>query len=132
VAIKKAGLERRRHERIPLAIPVFVRGKDSQGKEFLEFATALNFSASGALLAARRYLPCNVAVALEIPSATLPPVQLSHKAVRRMQGQVVRIATTDGHHLWAVKFKSCLVSSGASSGKVPSRQVKTFSSVARP
>ncbi len=113
----RAGIERRRHERIPLAIPVFIRGKDSEGKEFLEFATALNFSASGALLATHRYLPCHVAVSLEIPSSTLPPVQLSCKPVRRLQGELVRISVADGHHLWAVKFKTCIAQPACGRGK---------------
>ncbi len=131
MARKRAGVERRRHERIPLAIPVFIRGKDSEGKEFLEFATTLNISASGALLASRRYVPHHETVLLEIPSATLPQVQLARKPVRRMQGRLVRISVTDGHHLLAVKFKAPIASKAAPTGKVTSRRVKIFSSAVR-
>ena len=53
----KAGNERRKWARLPLAIPVFVRSRDGKGKEFLEFATALNVSAGGMLVAIRRALP---------------------------------------------------------------------------
>ena len=49
----KAGNERRKWTRLPLAIPVFVRSRDGKGKEFLEFATALNVSAGGMLVAIR-------------------------------------------------------------------------------
>ena len=45
----RAGTERRKWARLPLAIPVFVRSRDRKGKEFLEFATALNVSAGGML-----------------------------------------------------------------------------------
>src|SRR5438552_3629771 len=38
--------ERRRWARLSLAIPVFVRGINGQGREFLEFCTLLNESAS--------------------------------------------------------------------------------------
>ena len=38
----KAGSERRKWARLPLAIPVFVRSRDAKGTEFLEFATALH------------------------------------------------------------------------------------------
>ena|SRR5437870_5831567 len=48
--------ERRRWVRLSLAIPVFVRGVNGQGKEFLEFCTLLNESAGGALLAMRKPL----------------------------------------------------------------------------
>ena len=48
--------ERRGWERLPISIPFFVRGSTAAGEEFLEFATALNLSAGGVLLATRRYL----------------------------------------------------------------------------
>src|ERR1022692_1621808 len=44
--------ERRDWDRLPISIPFFVRGSDADGEEFLEFATALNLSAGGLLLAA--------------------------------------------------------------------------------
>ena len=45
--------ERRRWPRLPLAIPVFVRGCDLEGNEFIEFNVMLNESAGGALVAIR-------------------------------------------------------------------------------
>jgi len=41
--------ERRAWSRLPLPIPLFVRSRDSKGKDLLEFATALNVSAGGPL-----------------------------------------------------------------------------------
>ena len=38
---RKAGIERREWARLPLAIPVFVRSRDNDGKDFLEFARKL-------------------------------------------------------------------------------------------
>src|SRR5713101_5237186 len=46
--------ERRHWARLSLAIPVFVRGINGQGREFLEFSTLLNESAGGVLLAMRK------------------------------------------------------------------------------
>ena len=54
---KKLSPERRRWQRLPLAIPVFIRCQDENGKDILEFATALNVSAGGMLVAVRRMLP---------------------------------------------------------------------------
>jgi len=48
--------ERRGWDRLPISIPFFIRGTKSNGEAFLEFATALNLSAGGLLLASRRYL----------------------------------------------------------------------------
>ena len=44
---QKPDSERRAWVRLPLAIPVFVRSRDQNGKDFLEFATAVNISAGG-------------------------------------------------------------------------------------
>src|SRR5437588_10220212 len=91
VRIQGAGLnrrkpekERRRWPRLPLAIPVFVRSRDEKGKEFLEFATALNVSAGGALIAVRRALSLVAQVLLEIPSAPLAATTFLPKAARSL------------------------------------------------
>jgi PilZ domain len=108
VVPKKRFVERRKHERIPLAVPVFVRGKDSGGKEFLEFATAVNVSIGGALLATRRFLPRFTTVALEVPSSALPRKRVVPRAVRRLRGRLVRVTAVDEYQMWAVKFSSPL------------------------
>ncbi len=103
-------VERRKNERVPLAVPVFVRGKDSEGKEFLEFATALNVSAGGALLATRRLLPRFTTIALEVPSAPLPRTKVLPRAVRRLRARLLRVTVVDGYQLWGLKFSSPLIS----------------------
>ena len=101
--------ERRKNERVPLAVPVFVRGKDPEGKEFLEFATALNISAGGALLATRRVLPRLTAMALEVPSAPLPRTRVLPRAVRRLRARLLRVTVVDGYQLWGLKFNNSLL-----------------------
>src|SRR5712664_2373220 len=63
--------ERRHWARLSLAIPVFVRGINGQGREFLEFSTLLNESAGGVLLAMRKPLRLWSRVSLEIPSSQI-------------------------------------------------------------
>lgn len=109
MALGKASAERRKNERVPLAVPVFVRGKDPEGKEFLEFATALNVSAGGALLATRRVLPRLSTIALEVPSAPLPRTRVLPHAVRRLRARLVRVTVVDGYQLWGLKFSSSLL-----------------------
>lgn len=60
--------ERRGWERLPISIPFFVRGSTASGEEFLEFATALNLSAGGVLLATRRYLDPGTEISSRFPS----------------------------------------------------------------
>ena len=112
--------ERRKNERIPLAVPIFVRGRDSEGKEFLEFATALNISAGGALLASRRYVPKLSPVTLEIPSAPLPAISSLPKIVRRLRARVLRVTANNEYHFWALKFSPQLNTAGPATRKVPS------------
>jgi len=96
--------ERRKFQRLPLSIPVFVRGIDDSGKEFLEFATALNISAGGVLLATRRSLPKSASVALEIPVAPLPADSLSSQSVRSLKAKLVRVTHSEKYHLLGLRF----------------------------
>src|SRR3954465_7898667 len=101
--------ERRKWARLPLAIPVFVRSRDEKGKEFLEFATALNVSAGGALVAVRRSLPMAAQVLLEIPSAPLSATTALPKAARTLRARTLRVTPADGYHLIGLKFSRPLV-----------------------
>jgi len=109
VAQRRSFVERRKNERVPLAVPVFVRGKDSEHKEFLEFSTALNVSAGGALLATRRFLPPFSAIVLEVPSAPLPRTKVLPRAVRRLRARIMRVTVVDGYQLWGLKFNNSLL-----------------------
>jgi PilZ domain len=91
-----------------LSIPVFVRGVDQDGKEFLEFATALNISAGGILLATRRSLPRSTSLSLEIPVAPLPPDTVSPHSVRSLKARLVRITHGERCHLLGLKFTRSL------------------------
>jgi hypothetical protein len=89
---------------LPLAIPVFVRSRDDKGKDFLEFATALNVSANGALVAVRRSLPPSSQVSLEIPSAPLAATTALPNASRNLRARTVRVTHAEGYHLVGLKF----------------------------
>lgn len=96
--------ERRRWSRLPLALPVFVRARDNRGRELLEFATALNISAGGVLLASRRELPRPASICLEIPSAPVPEgVQVPH-GIRVFKARLVRDLPAGRGHYFGFKF----------------------------
>jgi hypothetical protein len=101
---KKIDAERRRWPRLPLAIPVFVRTQDEDGRELLEFASALNVSAGGALVAVRRPLPLSGEVSLEVPCAPLGVGTVLPKASRHMSARALRIVHQEGYHLVGLKF----------------------------
>jgi hypothetical protein len=102
---RKSGVERREWVRLPLAIPVFVRSRDQGGKDFLEFATALNVSAGGALVAVHRSLRPAAQVTLEIPSAPLAASAPIPKSAK-----IVRVTHGEGYHLLGLKFQHPLLS----------------------
>jgi len=113
--------------RLPLAIPVFVRSRDEKGKEFLEFATALNIGAGGALVAVRRALPHSAQVLLEIPSAPLAAAASLPRASRTLRAKAVRVTHAEGYYLLGLKFSRPLLNH--SSAKATRVRRKLTSSV---
>jgi hypothetical protein len=112
----RAGTERRKWTRLPLAIPVFVRSRDEKGKELLEFATALNVSAGGMLVAIRRVLPAIAQIRLEIPSAPVAAFVLP-KAARALRAKALRTTPAEGYYLLGLKFAKPLLLSENSNGR---------------
>ena len=96
--------ERRKHPRLPLSIPIFVRGNDGNGKELLEFATALNVGAGGILLATRHALPLSAEFSLEIPVAPFPASDAIPESVRTLKARIVRAMHMEKYHLAGLKF----------------------------
>jgi hypothetical protein len=108
-------VERRKWPRLVLAIPVFIRTHDEQGKELLEFATVLNVSAGGMLVAVRRVLPPAAPIQLEIPSSPILALASLTSASRNLRGKALRSTHEDGYYLLGLKFSRPLgkpVSSG--------------------
>src|SRR5579871_3233748 len=84
--VQTDSVERRQSERLQLQIPVFLRGYDSSGQEFLELTKTVDISATGALVLSRRRLLPDQILRITIPVATelvsglvppeTPPIQL--------------------------------------------------------
>jgi hypothetical protein len=120
--VARPGTERRKWERLPLAIPVFVRSQDEKGKEFLEFATALNVSAGGMLVAVRRVLPVVAELQLEIPSPPVAALALRPRASRNLRAKALRSTPAEGYYLLGIKFSRPLLRSGGSNSR-PKRKI---------
>ena len=108
--------ERRKWSRLPLGIPVFVRSRDEKGNECLEFATSLNVSAGGMLLAVRRPLRLTDPLRLEIPSAPVAATAVASVA-RTLEGRTLRVAPANGYYLLGIKFLRPLSLSNRASRK---------------
>jgi len=114
--VAKIETERRKWARLPLAIPVFVRSRDDKGKEFLEFATALNVSAGGMLVAVRKTVPLIGQIELEIPSAPVAALALLPRVSRNLRAKALRTTPADGFYLLGLKFSRPLLRSADSDG----------------
>ena len=110
------GTERRKWSRLPLAIPVFVRSHDENGKEFLEFATALNVSAGGMLVAVRRMLSPVAQIQLEIPSAPVAALAMLPGVSRSLRAKALRTTPAEGYYLLGLKFSRPLLRLSSSNG----------------
>ncbi len=93
--------ERRRSPRIHVQIPMFVRGVDASGAEFLDLTKTLDISATGAFLASPRSLRADQLLNLTIPA---PPSPSSTP----IQARVRRHRTANGIHLLGVEFLKAL------------------------
>jgi hypothetical protein len=102
--------ERRDWDRLPISIPFFVRGRKLTGEDFLEFATALNLSAGGVLLATKRYLDPGTQITLEIPIALVNKAQLP-RSVSLLHATVLRCTPDRQYFLLGLQFEEPLIAS---------------------
>ena len=113
--------ERRDWDRLPISIPFFVRGRKEAGDEFLEFATALNLSAGGVLLATRRYLEPGTRISLEVPVALVHKAQLP-RSVSLLHATVLRCTPDRQYFLLGLQFEAPLIETGAAVAQVESSE----------
>lgn len=102
--------ERRRWDRLPISVPFFIRTDQENGEELLEFATALNLSAGGALLASRKQLDPGTTVRLEVPVALVNKAQLP-RSVSLLHAKVLRCTPDRQYFLLGFAFKPPLLES---------------------
>ena len=99
--------ERRRSPRIHVQIPMFVRGTDAAGLEFLDLTKTLDISATGAYLASPRAIAMNELVNLTIPAPSSPSARMPSDTPP-IRARVRRQHASDGVHLLGVEFLTAL------------------------
>jgi len=101
---KTMPVDRRKSPRLRLAIPVFLRNTPAEKPAWLDFASAVDVSAGGMLLASRRSCGLASNLLLEIPAAPLAGLAELPVGSRCFRGTVVRSLAAEGYHLIAVRF----------------------------
>lgn len=96
--------ERRRFQRIHLQVPLFIRGRDAHGEQFLELAKTLDISALGAFLTCPRALAINEVITLTIPAPSITSSALVPAGMPPIQARVKRQQEAGDVHLVGVEF----------------------------
>jgi hypothetical protein len=96
--------ERRRVQRIHLQVPLFIRGKDAYGEQFVDLAKTLDISALGAFIASPRPLAINGFVTLTIPAPSITSSGLVPAGMAPIQAKVKRQQAAGDVHLVGVEF----------------------------
>jgi hypothetical protein len=104
VAVPPLDDERRRYQRIQLQIPLFIRGKDAHGEQFMELAKTLDISALGAFVASPRSLTINGFITLTIPSPSITSSGLVPAGMAPIQAKVRRQQEAGDVYLIGVEF----------------------------
>ncbi len=104
--------ERRKWDRLPISVPFFIRVDKENGEEMLEFATALNVSAGGALLASRKSVAPGTPVRLEVPVSLVNKAQLP-RSISLLHAKVLRCTADRQYFLLGFEFNPPLLNGAA-------------------
>jgi len=96
--------DRRRWPRMRLQIPVFVRGLDALGEEFLDLTKTTDISAVGACLASPRPLRLNQLISLRVPAPSPFSSGLVPESTPAISARVIRGQPVGDLHLVGVEF----------------------------
>jgi hypothetical protein len=98
-----SSIERRNSQRIHVQIPMFVRGVDTAGIDFLDLTKTLDISATGAYLASPRLPRVDQLLNLTIPAPPSPSATLPSETPP-IQARVKRHSASGGIYLLGVEF----------------------------
>lgn len=96
--------ERRRSQRLHLQVPIFVRGVDRCGDDFLDLSRTVDISSVGACLAIERSMKLSEMVSLTIPAPPPTSSGLAPAMAGPIQARVRRSYASGDIHLIGVEF----------------------------
>jgi hypothetical protein len=97
-------LQRRRSQRIRLQVPVFLRGSDVSGVEFVELTKTLNISGAGACIATTHVLQQDQIVHLTVPAPSPTSTGLVPTETPPIVARVLRQESAGDVHLFGLEF----------------------------
>jgi hypothetical protein len=100
--------KQRRFPRIRLQVPIFLRGQDASGVEFVELTKTLNISACGACIASNHILRPEQVVHLTIPTPAASSSGLVPNETPPITAKVLRQQTAGELRLFGVEFLKTL------------------------
>ncbi len=98
----------RRSPRIRLQVPVFLRGTDVSGAEFIELTKTLNISATGACITSAHILRPNQTVHLTIPAPAPATSSLVPSETPPIMAKVLRQESAGEMRLFGLEFLHAL------------------------
>lgn len=96
--------DRRRFYRIHLQVPLFIRGRDAHGEQFVELGKTLDISGLGAFLICPRSLTVSDIITLTIPAPSIISSGLVPAGMPPIQARVKRQQEAGEVHLVGVEF----------------------------
>ena len=96
--------KQRRSPRIRLQVPIFLRGQDASGVEFVELTKTLNISAFGACIASTHILRPNQVVHLTIPTPSPASSGLVPTETPPITAKILRQQAAGELRLFGVEF----------------------------
>ena len=100
--------QRRGSPRIRLQVPVFVRGTDTSGAEFIELTKTLNISATGACIASTHILRPEQMIYLTIPAPSPASSSLVPSETPPIAARVLRQDNAGELRLFGLEFVRAL------------------------
>jgi hypothetical protein len=94
----------RRSPRIRLQVPVFLRGSDASGVEFIELTKTLNIGASGACITSAHLLRVDQIVHLTVPAPSPTSSSLVPNETPPIAAKVLRQEVVGDTRLFGLEF----------------------------
>jgi hypothetical protein len=94
----------RRSPRIRLQVPVFIRGIDASGSEFIELTKTLNISAFGACITSEHILRPDQTIHLTIPAPSAASASLVPSETPPITARVLRQDSAGETRLFGLEF----------------------------
>jgi hypothetical protein len=94
----------RRSPRIRLQVPVFIRGTDASGSDFIELTKTLNISAFGACITSEHVLRPDQTIHLTIPAPSGAPASLVPSETPPIIARVLRQESAGETRLFGLEF----------------------------